>query len=551
MFPRSVVHIIITCCAVHMLLLTGPSIAPAQDTTPDVFNWVYPQDYWWHLAAAWDRAAVPDADSIVYIGNPDDKAFQAYVSHNAAAAEVNLDGGSKAEALTYLTVYNSSTLTVLNDLNVNNRAILFIKDGDVTARSVTINPGGAIAHRNGVLTIDGGQFNPLGDHYFLDGSNGGLGSVVVKNGATWDVPQWAYVGYNDAGTLTIESGAQLTSTYARIGFQATGEGEVTVDGNGSAWINPGSLEVATNNHGEMTIRNYGHVENGLGAVGTGTGSVGMVTVTDHGIWTNTSTLHVGGRTAAGGQGTLIVEDGGSVTAASGVKVWPDGEVHLLSGGVLEATGGNVTLTGGRLLGNSELIIPADAWLENDGVVDPQRVLRVVGGDYLQQAGGRLEIDLGGPDPELHDQLLINDGSATLGGTLVVSLSNGFVPDPGQRFDIVWAGDGVEGAFADVLLPTLPGGLSLDVRPVPSGLALVAVVPEPAGLWLLLAGLAGVLRARRTKFLGLHSCNVRSAQTSHGDTSTFRGIRRSAGSLGRGPGAPKSLVRIVRQATATR
>ncbi len=497
MFPRSVIQTAIACSVGLALLLMTPLVAPADDITPDVRNWAATSNDWWHYEDSWDPAGHPEEDWIANIINPANTTdLRSYVVNDASVAEVNVYGGSTAR--TYLWIYNSCTLSVLNGLDVFDRGRLSIQAGNVTTGSLTINEGGNLFHDNGTLTIDGGTFDPLGNYYYVNGpAVGKLPSLVLKNGAGGDIPLTMVVGNNYAGELRVESGAHLTSYNGRIGWgNDTSNGSVTVDGNSSSWINTSDLEVATRNLGDMTISNYGLVQDTVGAIGAVAGSEGTVTVTDHGIWTNTATLYVGGKTAAGGQGTLIVEDGGSVTAASGMKVWPDGEVHLRTGGVLEATGGNVTLTGGRLRGDSELIIPADARLENDGVVDPQRVLRVVGGDYLQQPGGRLEIDLGGTDPELYDQLLINDGRATLGGTLVVSLSGGFIPEPGQRFDIVWAGDGVAGAFADVLLPTLPGGLSLDVRPVPSGLALVAVVPEPASLWLLLAGLAGALVERR-------------------------------------------------------
>jgi hypothetical protein len=50
------------------------------------------------------------------------------------------------------------------------------------------------------------------------------------------------------------------------------------------------------------------------------------------------------------------------------------------------------------------------------------------------------------------------GQLTLGGTLAVSLTNGFIPAVGNSFDILnWAS--LSGTFSSVKLPTLPGGLT--------------------------------------------------------------------------------------------
>jgi hypothetical protein len=70
----------------------------------------------------------------------------------------------------------------------------------------------------------------------------------------------------------------------------------------------------------------------------------------------------------------------------------------------------------------------------------------------------LEIDLAGTLPESgYDQLRVVNGSLSvaLGGELRVSLASGFVPAPGDRFEILVA-PSYTGAFAAVSFPEVPG-----------------------------------------------------------------------------------------------
>ena len=53
------------------------------------------------------------------------------------------------------------------------------------------------------------------------------------------------------------------------------------------------------------------------------------------------------------------------------------------------------------------------------------------------------------------------GNLNLGGMLAVSLINGFMPTAGNSFDLFdWAS--LDGTFASMQLPTLPGGLTWNI-----------------------------------------------------------------------------------------
>jgi hypothetical protein len=78
----------------------------------------------------------------------------------------------------------------------------------------------------------------------------------------------------------------------------------------------------------------------------------------------------------------------------------------------------------------------------------------IDGDFTQSSVGSLVIEMASATN--YDQLLVS-GDITLGGTLAVSLLNGFVPVEGQQFSIFGNQfDSVAGAFQSFQLPTFNG-----------------------------------------------------------------------------------------------
>lgn len=96
-----------------------------------------------------------------------------------------------------------------------------------------------------------------------------------------------------------------------------------------------------------------------------------------------------------------------------------------------------------------------------------------GGDVALDAASNLQIELGGNTPGTQYDKLTIAGDATLGGTLDVSLINGFVPAIGSTFQILSAAGGVSGTFANSTLPALPGrSWRLNYLPTAVSLAVV-------------------------------------------------------------------------------
>jgi len=120
--------------------------------------------------------------------------------------------------------------------------------------------------------------------------------------------------------------------------------------------------------------------------------------------------------------------------------------------------GTMTVNGTLIFGTEETI--QTGTLGGAGTVNGNRVVNAMGGttapgqspgvltidgDFVNDPTGIIEIELAGSTPgNEHDQLVVN-GTATLGGTLTVSLIDGFMPQEGDAFVILTAST-VSGSF---------------------------------------------------------------------------------------------------------
>ena len=371
---------------------------------------------------------------------------------------------------------------------------------------VNLSPGVLNNLATGTIEISGLMDN-TGELY-NDGVINNLAGAQTRNQNFWQ---------ND-GSLTNAAGATFTD---KTGVQNYGtvenDGLMTLDSGASFWNKPGATfdnratldvkrdlynEGSFTNSGTTTITGSGRIENngamsnsGMIDVGvvsgdlynysgrtlhnlaTGTIQVGLMSA-NSGLINNEGTLTILGGAEFDNEGTI--DNHGTLNNDGIIDIWTGGELNnygLLTGkGTVE---GDLTSTGDVAPGTSA------GWM-------------TVNGTYTQEAAGTLLIELGGIGIFQYDMLHV-DVANLHGGTLSVSIINGFTPLAGHSFDILnW--NSRTGTFDTESLPGLGAGLGWDTSDLytTGTLRVVAtqppVVPEPTGLGLI--GLALLARRRR-------------------------------------------------------
>ena len=287
------------------------------------------------------------------------------------------------------------------------------------------------------------------------------GTLELGGATTVKADQFLFVGTN--GHLGIRQGATLSLTGGPPGAS-------------SGVFGGGSLE----NKGTIVREGEGAVRFTVNTVNKGTIDI---------------------RSGALATGDLVTfENQGRVDLASGAT--------FDTGGMYFQTQGQTTVNGlllaatvridGGVLGGSGQIGSADAPADvfNGGEFAPGNSpgTLTIHGDYHQAANALLSMELG----PVSDRLVI-DGDADLAGTLSIRFVAGFIPAPGQSFELLSYGSHT-GALA--LLPLGEAARQGYVFDLVFGehaatltvTALAAAVPEPAEWLMLVAGL-GLLALR--------------------------------------------------------
>ena len=218
------------------------------------------------------------------------------------------------------------------------------------------------------------------------------------------------------------------------------------------------------------------------------------------------------------QQDVLLQDATDVDVAGGAVLNFNNELNL-NGMTLTKTGMgalnvNNALTGGGTLdcqagscGGAGTLI--GELVNSGGTVSPGNSPGVleVQGDYRQSEHATLLIELGGDGLGAeYDQLAVT-GAVELGGELVVTLTSGFEPEVGDRFDILtW--QEVTGSFDQVDLPTLPVSMMWDTSQLyatGTGSLAVTAVPEPSVYVLPVMGMLYVLCSRIDILNAFRSC----------------------------------------------
>lgn len=243
-----------------------------------------------------------------------------------AAGDGRVESGGSLSAVTatlnrgtLLVTGSGSDLSLINNVFINNNSSLTIADRAT-----------ATAFRG----------------WIGDQASTATATVTVKDGGTWKLDKTLNpstysvltVARRANGELNVESGGAITGVRTTIGGEAaTGvanvTGVATVTGAGSRLDMEQDIIVGDLGRGTLQILQGGNVTSATGTVGAQAGSSGSVTVSGNGsLWKMTGNLQNTER------GTIIVENGGKITAA-------DANVNLITNdGAIRLTGTDSTLS---------------------------------------------------------------------------------------------------------------------------------------------------------------------------------------------------------------
>lgn len=289
-------------------------------------------------------------------------------------------------------------------------------DGPVTKQGVgTLRFSGDGTNYLGAVTCAGGLFA-------VDG-----GALVTST---------LVVGVNGGCNMSISNGTVQAKGLARTGHFSSRSGTLEIDAGGSLTCDMGLI--------------VGH--DGDGVVIQTAGSRVAVT--------GGQSLHIA--EDAGSDGVYLLH-GGSLDVSGDLCIGGNGSAHSSTGLLSVADAASLTVggtlnvwTGARLVASGTLA----ADLLNAGSVEPEGsfVTLTIDGNYTQNAGGQLLLDLGGTARGVTHDALDVTGTAAPGGTLVVRLADGYTPALGDRFDLLdWGAIAPGTAFEHIELPALPTG----------------------------------------------------------------------------------------------
>jgi outer membrane autotransporter protein len=230
--------------------------------------------------------------------------------------------------------------------------------------------------------------------------NGGTSGGIVGN-------------VNDNGTLAFNRSD--TVTFSGL---ISGTGSLNHLGTGT------TILTANNTYTGGTTISAGTLQ--LGNGGT-TGSI-VGNATDNGAFVFDRSDNVTFNAIISGSGNLVQNGSGTIVL---------GGTNTYSGGTI--------VNNGTLLVNSPQALGLGNVVVNGGVLgaDPQPIN--VKGNYTQNAGGTLELQVAGANSGQYDFLNVG-GNAAVGGTLQL-ISLGFQPTAGNQLTLVTSGGAVTGRFA--------------------------------------------------------------------------------------------------------
>ncbi|MGI9088146.1 MAG: autotransporter-associated beta strand repeat-containing protein, partial [Chthoniobacterales bacterium] len=315
-----------------------------------------------------------------------------FAGGSSTVGSATVTGANSLWAIDSATAFNvgyfgNGTLTISNGgIVADHRSTIATNPGSIGNATVT-GPGSLWDHQGGDIYVGGtADSSASGGTGALHVLSGGLlkasllkifdtATVEINNGSSTvpgllisgDVPAHMAggtfgeltVGSTGAGRMELRNGGSVSSSRGYIGFANGAEGSVLVTGSGTQatfWQATGSIFVGNGGNGTLEVRNGANVtsdNNGYLAFGNNTTGYAIVSGAS---WTTAQNLYVGGNAAGpGGNGTLQIENGGTVTATT-TTIYNTGALLLSGIPALESTntflGGSAQMLANTSFGNA-------------------------------------------------------------------------------------------------------------------------------------------------------------------------------------------------------
>jgi hypothetical protein len=383
--------------------------------------------------------------------------------------------------LTSLTLGSTRTLNVTQTTTITTGGSLTLSSGGTFATASLELSGGTLTIQDTGRTINVPISGDAASTMNISATNVVLGTAASFNGFHYDgvlnvgprVLTLNSAGYARLGVLTSLAGGTINATNGvtfasgsnflgngTVSARVTGELGSVIEANGALALGDLASPAGFNFAGELHTKQFAVTLNTSGLA-----TLGNLTTLGSGA-------AVGTLNATNG---FFVDFGNAVTGFGTVNSTNSLAKRSIVNGAVEGTSAAqpITLTG---------------WIKGlgsfnnasfTGTFDPGLSTTITSaGNLALTSTSALIMELGGTTPgSAHDQINAS-GTLALGGTLNVSLVNGFSPTAGNTFDILnWST--LTGTFSTIQLPSLAAGLSWSTSQLYST-GVLSVVPGITG-----------------------------------------------------------------------
>jgi fibronectin-binding autotransporter adhesin len=396
---------------------------------------------------------------------------------------------------------NNYPSVVLNKLGLSGNGAILSGSGELifTTNDLGTLPSVENTGNNRIFRLNE-RLNLTTNTMFFIGASGGAGNFITVNSNV--------VG---SGSVVVSNASTTGGAVVLNGSNSYAGGTViklgTLQANSSFALGTGAVA----NSGTLSFNNAQPITY-LGGLISGTGKVIMtgssvLTLSGSNTYTSGTTISNGTLIAAHGgalgSGPVLVASSASLRLSNGVYTLANG---VTNNGLVEVhSGGTWTLTNNQLVaGNGGLNIASGGTLggigtfqslsvSNLGTISPGSSPGTLtfSSNLTLGASSVLNIELGGTNAVEFDRLLVG-GALTLGGTLNVTLTNGYTPNNGDTLNVLDWGS-IFGTFSSIYLPSAQWSTNSLYT---DGTLVYSAIPEPGAAFVLSLGLGLLVWVRK-------------------------------------------------------